>query len=110
MGLTKKKNKTNSIKIRGAKMHNLKNIDFEFNELDINEVDTNGNSLSIDLVWIGKKNAKKLYLKKIMDALFVEQKIGVKIAMVKSLFLNINQRNEMKIEQLQMKFIIMLSV
>ena len=41
---------------------NLKNIDFEFNELDINEVDTNGNSLSIDLVWIGKKNAKKLYL------------------------------------------------
>ena len=29
MGLTKKKNKTNSIKIRGAKMHNLKNIDLE---------------------------------------------------------------------------------
>ena len=52
----------------------------------------------------------KIIFKKIMDALFVEQKIDVKIAMVKSLFLNINQRNEMKIDQLQMKFIIMLSV
>ena len=39
-----------------------KNINVEYESLDINEFDTQGNSLAIDIAWIGDKKAKKLYL------------------------------------------------
>tara|TARA_B100002052_G_C15881621_1_gene599552 strand:+ start:2411 stop:3511 length:1101 start_codon:yes stop_codon:yes gene_type:complete len=39
-----------------------KNIAVKYESLDIGELDTEGNSLSIDIAWIGDKNAKKLYL------------------------------------------------
>ena len=39
-----------------------KNITVKYESLDIGELDTEGNSLAIDIAWIGDKNAKKLYL------------------------------------------------
>ena len=39
-----------------------KNIAVKYESLDIGELDTEGNSLAIDIAWIGDKNAKKLYL------------------------------------------------